>query len=130
MYMINNSNNNNKIKQCWRGSLFGNSKCVIISLICALFYWFAPPKNKWILLGILYFTYLLIAYYDEYLSSRKYTPTYLRHFYEVLKPKYSEQRKMYNNLCPDIARKILLVDIVILCIGILYIPNFLAWKPN
>ena len=116
--------------KCWNGSLTGNSKCVLISIALALFYWYAPSKNKWILLGILYFTYLLIAYYDEYLSSRRYTPTYLRHFYEILKPKYSEQRKMYNNLCPDVAKKILSVDVLIFFMLIIYFPKFLAWKPS
>ena len=116
-------------EKCYNGSLTGNIKCVIISLILAGGYWFAPQKNKWILLGILYFTYLLIAWYDYYLCDRVLTPTYLRHFYEWAKPSGSTQTKLYNNLCPDAEKQIIIVDVIIGIFAILLIPIFLKWKP-
>lgn len=64
--------------KCYEGPITGNTKCIVISIFCALFYWYMPPKNKWVLVGILYFTYLAIAWYDEYLCSRTLTPSYLR----------------------------------------------------
>lgn len=115
---------------CYSGPLTGNTKCVVISLFLAAFYWYAPPRNKWILVGILYSTYLAIAWYDEYLCQRVLAPSYLRHFYEWAKPRDSMQSKAYRNLCPEAARKILIVDILVL-IGLLALtPRFLRWKPS
>lgn len=118
------------MEKCYNGPLTGNAKCVIISLLFAIFYWYAPSKNKWILLGILYFTYLLIAWYDYYLCDRVLTPTYLRHFYEWAKPRGSVQSELYRSLCPDAAKKILRVDIIIGIIGIMLMPLFLKWNPK
>ena len=69
------------------------AKCIIISIALALFYWFAPHRNKYVLLFILYFTYLLIAYYDHYYDCGRgqFGPTFLRTYYEWAKPKNSKQ---------------------------------------
>lgn len=115
---------------CYKGPLTGNTKCIVISILLALGYWFAPTKNKWVLLGILYFTYLAIAWYDHYLCKRALTPSYLRHFYEWAKPTGSMQSKQYKNLCPESAQKILIVDIVLLLIGLALTPMFLRWNPK
>ena len=63
-----------------------NLKCVIISLILAGAYWYFPPKNKWILVSILYFTYIIIYWYDEYYNcDGQFKTTYLHHFYSWAK---------------------------------------------
>lgn len=115
---------------CYEGPLTGNLKCVLISLLLASMYWFAPPKNKWILISILYFTYLAIAWYDAYLCDRQLTPSYLRHFYDWAKPRNTLQNKQYNNLCPSAERKIVIVDIIVLICILAFIPTFVAWKPQ
>lgn len=114
---------------CYDGPLTGNIKCVIISLLFAIMYWFFPSKNKWVLVGILYFTYLGIAWYDAYLCQRTLTPSYLRHFYDWAKPRNTLQHEQYKNLCPSAARKILIVDMIIALVLILLFPTFLAWRP-
>ena len=114
---------------CYSGPIYTNMKCIIISLGLALGYWFAPPKNKWILLGIIYFTYLAIAWYDRYLCSEPFGPTYLKWYYNWAKPKDSFQSEAYANLCPDIERHILIVDVVILVILVILAPRFLRWNP-
>jgi hypothetical protein len=108
-----------------------NAKCIFISIGLALAYWFTPPRNKWVLIGILYFTYLVIAHYDHWYDCRhrQFGPTYLRHFYEIFKPYDSVQREKYRNLCPDVAKKILYVDIALLIAIFIALPKFLAWNP-
>ena len=58
-----------------------NWKCIIFTMILAIGYWFLPKKNKWILLGLLYFPYLVLAWYDHYYKcERNMGPTYLAFF--------------------------------------------------
>lgn len=113
---------------CYNGPLTGNAKCVLISISLALGYWFAPPKNKWVLIGILYFTYIAIAWYDAYLCDRRLTPSYLRHFYDWAKPRNTHQHEQYKKLCPSAERKILIADIIVALVIILTFPLFLSWK--
>lgn len=115
---------------CYNGPLTGNSKCVVLSLFLAISYWYAPPRNKWVLVGILYFTYLAIAWYDAYLCDRKLTPSYLRHFYDWAKPRNTLQSEQYKNLCPSAERKILIVDIIILLLILILSPMFMEWNPK
>ena len=56
----------NKVK-CYDGPITGNIKCIVISICLALAYWLVPHRNKYVLLFILYTTYILIAYYDFFL---------------------------------------------------------------
>jgi hypothetical protein len=114
---------------CYNGPLTGNAKCVIITICLALGYWFAPQKNKWVLIGILYFTYIAIAWYDAYLCERTLTPSYLRHFYDWAKPRNTHQHEQYKNLCASAKRKILVADIAIALVSVLMFPKFLCWKP-
>jgi hypothetical protein len=114
---------------CYEGPLTGNAKCVVISILLAIGYWFSPPKNKWVLVGILYFTYIAIAWYDAYLCERTLTPSYLRHFYDWAKPRNTFQHQQYQNLCASAERKILIVDVIIAIAIVLMFPMFLAWKP-
>ena len=115
---------------CYSGPIYVNLKCIIISIFLAMFYWFAPPKNKWVLIAILYFTYLGIAWYDEYLCSQELGPTYLKWYYHWAKPPTSFQSEMYNNLCPEIEREILTVDLIILILIAIFIPSFIRWNPK
>ena len=105
-----------------------NWKCIIFTVILALGYWFLPKKNKWILLILLYFPYIILAWYDYYYKcERNMGPTYLSLFYWWAKPQDSKQIKDYNNWNPKIKRKVLIVDLVILTIMLLLIPIFLRW---
>lgn len=119
-------------KKCYDGPVSTNLKCIVISFALAGAYWFAPPRNKWVLLGILYFTYLAIAWYDwiYVCTNNSFGPTYLRHFYEWAKPYDSDQSKKYRNLCPELEKKILYVDIAVLLAALAITPHFLAWNPN
>jgi hypothetical protein len=106
-----------------------NWKCIVITMILAGGYWFLP-RNKWILLAIVYFTYLAIAWYDYYYKcQRNMGPTYLAFFYKTFKPQESEQIVAYNNWCPDLKRQVLIVDLIILGILIAFLPRFLKWQP-
>lgn len=121
-----------KGEMCYDGPLTGNVKCIVLSLFLASFYWYAPPKNKWILVGILYFTYLALAYYDYHYDCRygEFGPSPLRHFYDFAKPKNSKQAIVYKSLCKNKSNLILIIDVVIL-IGILaFLPTFLKWQPS
>ena len=119
-------------KKCYDGPITGNIKCIIISVLFALFYWYTPSKNKYILLGILYITYILIAYYDYFYDCRKgeFGPTFLKTFYEWAKPKNSKQNIVYSNLCSNKKQLILTIDIIVLLLLILFTPIFLKWKPK
>lgn len=116
--------------ECYDGPLTGNVKCVLISLALAFVYWFAPPKNKWILAGILYSTYLAIAWYDAYLCERTLAPSYLRHFYDWAKPRDSYQSQQYRRLCKSAERKILVVDVLVALALVAGLPYFIRWKPS
>jgi len=100
-----------------------NLKCVALSLATAAFYWYTPPKNKWVLLSTLYFPYLGLAWYDYYYDCKRHPlrPTYLSLFYHMFKPKDSQQIKDFNNWCPEIKRKILMVDLLVLISSIFII---------
>jgi hypothetical protein len=117
---------NDKDKPCDSTQPTGNIKCVIISVILASGYWFLPPKNKWILAFILYFTYIAIAWYDHwYQCKRTFGPTYLRLFYEWAKPPTSDQSVTYSTWCKDIENKVLTVDIIIALVLMAFVPYFL-----
>jgi len=77
-----------------------NPKCIIISIIYALSYWYLPPKKWYILLFILYITYILIAWYDHiYKCQYKLHPTIFpfgKYIYLPFKP--PEYQKEYANL--------------------------------
>jgi hypothetical protein len=106
-----------------------NMKCIVFTLCLALGYWYLPPKNKWILLALLYFPYIILAWYDWwYQCQRNMGPTYLALFYWWAKPPESEQIQTYRNWHPDIRRKVLLVDLVVLGVCIALIPWFMKLK--
>lgn len=119
-------------KRCYNGPITGNIKCIIISLTLALLYWFLPKKNKYVLFSILYFTYLLIAYYDHYYDCRKgnFGPTFLRTFYSWAKPKNSKQNIVYSNLCHDKDKLIFMVDIFVFVLALVLAPLLIRWNPK
>lgn len=118
-------------KKCYDGPITGNVKCIVISILLACFYWFAPRKNKYVLLFILYVTYILIAYYDHFYDCRKgeFGPTFLKTYYEWAKPKSSKQNIIYSNLCQDKKNIILIVDGIVFITLIFAAPIFLKWNP-
>ena len=120
----------NKIK-CYDGPITGNVKCIVISLVLAGLYWYLPYRNKYVLLFILYSTYLAIAYYDFIYDCRRgqFGPTFLRTYYEWAKPRKSKQNIIYSNLCPENERIILIVDIAVFIMILFITPHFIRWKP-
>lgn len=55
-----------------------NIKCVIISALLAIFYWFLPSKNLVVTIFIIFFSYLAISWYDYFYScsSRMYSRSF------------------------------------------------------
>jgi hypothetical protein len=80
-----------------------NIKCVIFSLLIAGGYWYLPPKNTAVLVALLYFPYLALAWYDYvYKCEYKLQPTIFpfgRWLYLPFKPK--EYQEAYENLAPE-----------------------------
>jgi hypothetical protein len=111
-----------------------NLKCIIFTLILSAGYWWLPKKNIIILAILLYFPYLVLAWYDYiYQCKRNMGPTYLSLFYEWLKPQDSDQIKQYKDWCPEIKNKVLAVDITLLFIGLLagfYYSPLKRWFRN
>ena len=107
------------------------AKIVAFTAFLMVGYWYLPHHNKWVLLALLYFPYLVLAWYDYYfVCERNMGPTYLSLFYWWAKPKESQQIKDYNNWDPVIKRKVLMVDMFILVVAVLCVPSFLKWKPT
>lgn len=100
--------------------LTANVKCIIFTMFIVGVYFL--PYNKWILLFLLWFPYLLMAWYDEvYNCQREFGPTYLKTFYSWAKPYYSKQNIAYRNLCPKQERQIFIVDAIVLIFLFYYI---------
>jgi len=57
-------------------------------------------------------------------------PTYLAMFYHWAKPQESKQIKDFKNWCPEIKKKVFMIDIIILLGALLLVPSFLKWKPK
>ena len=119
-------------KVVYDDTIGANWRCIIITIILALGYWYLPRRNKWILLAILYFTYLAIAIYDHMFDCRRnMKPTVLALFYSWVKPRDSRQYKDYNKWSPAMKTKILIIDLLILFFILVFVlPWFLRWKPN
>ena len=109
-----------------------NIKCIWFTMLIVGIYWFLP-RNKYILVFLLWAPYLWMAWYDMYYVCQKGTfgPTYLRSYYEWAKPYDSEQLKAYRNWCPKHARKVFIVDVVIaIVLVIVYFTFFRHWNPK
>ena len=101
-----------------------NTRCIVFTLTLALGYWYLPSKNKWILLALLYFPYLAMAWYDHVYDCRrnKLGPTYLARLYAFAKPPDSLQIKQYRECAYP---QIRLVDTLIVVLSIAATPLFL-----
>jgi len=120
-----------KDKPCYDAKPSVNWKCIWFTVGLASGYWFLPKKNKWILLALLYFPYILLAYYDHWYDCRRNMgPTYLAMFYHWAKPQDSKQINDFKNWCPEIRKKVLMIDFVILLGGLFLLPMFMKWKPK
>ena len=107
-----------------------NLKCIVLSLVVSGGYWFLPRRNKWVLAGLLYFTYLFLAIYDvKYDCRRNLSPTYLAYLYLPFKPA-GRQRDEWNAWPKHLKRKILFWDTVVIAGLLALYPAFLAWNPQ
>jgi hypothetical protein len=80
-----------------------NLKCVIFSFLIAGGYWYLPQKNLAVLVALLYFPYLALAWYDYYYQCNyKLQPTIFplgRWLYLPFKPQ--EYKDAYANLSEE-----------------------------
>jgi hypothetical protein len=80
-----------------------NPKCIIFSLVLAIGYWFSPHKSIPVLVALLYFPYLALAWYDYYYKcENKLEPTIFpfgRWLYLPFKP--PDYKKRYDELPPE-----------------------------
>ena len=79
-----------------------NIKCIIFTLIIALGYWYLPQKNTLILIFLLWFPYIALAWYDySYKCQYKIEPTIIpfgRYFWLPFKPRGYKDK--FNKLPP------------------------------
>lgn len=96
-----------------------NLKCILLTIVLSVGYWWLPKKNLIILGAILYFTYISLAWYDYlYTCQRNMGPTYLSLFYWWIKPPESKQIQQYKEWCQPIKTKVMIVDVFLLLIVI------------
>lgn len=108
-----------------------NIKCVIFTLFIVFVYWFLPPRNKWILILLIFIPYVLLAWYDYiYQCERNSGPSYLSLFYKNLKPPETDPMKKYDNWHPTIKKRVFFIDLSFLLIILLFIPIFIEWTPK
>ena len=107
-----------------------NTKCIVFTLFVVTIYWFVP-KNKWILLFLIFVCYIILAWYDYiYNCERNMGPTYLSLFYKHFKPQSSEQIKEYENWHPTLKKKVMYVDLFILLVLVMLFPIYYDWEPK
>ena len=105
-------------------------KYILFGIVISLGHYCLPKKNKWILLCILYFSYLMMAYYDHYFNcERNLGPTYLAMFYDWIKPQDSKQIIMYKHWCENHKNNVVMIDKIVLSIVFLFGPTFIKWNP-
>ena len=107
-----------------------NVKCIVFTFLLVGGYWFLPYRNILVLVCLLYFPYLIMAWYDEHYdcSRNKLGPTFLKNFYDWAKPYYSKQNQIYRNWHPKWTRLINIVDLIVLCL--IVIVSFLYMKQS
>lgn len=102
-----------------------NIKCVVFSLLIAGGYWYLPHKSIPVLVALLYFPYLAMAWYDYvYQCNYKLQPTIFpfgRWLYLPFKPQ--EYKDAYENLSEDSKNKIAQWDrfFLLILVGIVLI---------
>jgi hypothetical protein len=108
-----------------------NLKCIVFTIALASGYWYLPSRNKYVLVALAYFPYLILAWYDWiYACQHNFGPTYLANFYSWAKPQGSRQIQIYKNWAPEIKHKVMLVDAAVLIIILLLATKFINWKPK
>lgn len=108
-----------------------NLKCIVFTFALSLGYWFLPSKNKYVLLCLSYFPYLILAWYDYiYACKHNFGPTYLAHFYSWAKPQSSSQIKIYKNWDPSIKFRVTLTDCLLFIGLLIFLPKFISWEPK
>lgn len=108
-----------------------NLKCIVFSFLLAGGYWFLPERNKYVLVALIYFPYLALAWYDWiYACKHNFGPTYLAHYYSWAKPQNSSQIQIYKNWAPSIKKKVIAVDLAIAALLVIILPLFIQWKPK
>ncbi len=108
-----------------------NLKCIIFTGLLASGYWYLPARNKYVLVALLYFPYLAMAWYDWiYACKHNFGPTYLAHFYSWAKPQNSKQIEIYKKWAPSIKKTVQNVDIAVVVCLLILLPFFLTWKPR
>lgn len=104
-----------------------NLKCVIFTAVLAGGYWYLPPKNLWILIFLLWFPYIALAWYDyAYDCRNKLGPTIVpfgRYLWLPFKPPGYQSE--FNKLADEQIQKMNRLDhlvgwsIVVVILGIL-----------
>lgn len=88
-----------------------NIKCIIFTALLAGGYWYLPPKKLWILVFLLWFPYIAMAWYDYSYDCRfkiKYTPIpFGRWLFLPFKPQgYKEEFKNLSTEQMNIVRSV------------------------
>ena len=99
---------------------------LIAGILMVLLLKFLPPRNKIILLGVLYFPYLIMAIYDYHFNCTRNQlgPTFLALFYSWAKPAYSTQIETYKNWHPHWKDMISKFDTTVLVVIIILLPFY------
>lgn len=106
-----------------------NPKCIVFTLLLAGGYWYLPPKKLWILVALLYFPYLALAWYDyvydcrigllqptvfpfgEYLYLPFKPPDY-KERYDKMSPERKSKMKEYGRFVAAVLLGVLIVFLV------------------
>jgi hypothetical protein len=99
---------------------------LVAGILMVLLLKFLPPRNKIILLGVLYFPYLIMAIYDYHFNCTRNQlgPTFLALFYSWAKPLHSTQIETYKNWHPHWKDMISKFDTVVLVVIIILLPFY------
>ena len=111
-----------------------NIKCIIFTLFIAGGYWFLPRKNYFVLLFLLWFPYVSLAWYDySYRCQDKMQPTIVpfgRYIFLPFKP--PDYKKAYDKLPPEAIQSMDNLDHIVgwsLLIIMVYIDyNYFKYK--
>jgi len=99
---------------------------LVAGILMVLLLKFLPPRNKLILLGVLYFPYLIMAIYDYHFNCTRNQlgPTFLALFYSWAKPLHSTQIETYKNWHPHWKDMIAKFDTTVLVVIIILLPFY------
>jgi hypothetical protein len=111
-----------------------NIKCIVFTLIVAGGYWYAPPKNVWVLLLTMWAPYVAMAWYDYmYECKDKMQPTIVpfgRYIFLPFKP--PGYRREYERMAASQHAQMRRVDHAIawvLVVGIAFWATMVGARP-